>query len=235
MHPEIEDFSVDEKILRDVSAFFDAAFQDYWKESKTGVVSLTGCRPRHFSIYVDWIYSFRNLPTTISPEDADAFFDDIADLYILGDHIQNVDFCDAVVDSLADIAYELNVLPRNVNHIYSNTPSGSSLRKLVVDIYCTDSTEKWLETPADLNQEFLYDVVRRFAHVRHKREEDFGTWFDPIHKCRYHRHPDGIDCYDVYGYERLPYKSSVASASEAEAEAGVGVEVDSATPEESIR
>jgi hypothetical protein len=112
---ETHDFAVYEKLIRNSSAFMDAALKEPWKESASRVVCLPDFRNETFDIYHLWLLSGRLHSRKQRPNDSDTKVSwlSISDLYdeiltlrplsYLGHYLLDIDFTDTVCDAFLHV------------------------------------------------------------------------------------------------------------------------------------
>jgi hypothetical protein len=113
------------------SVFFQTAMTHDWKEARERRVALPDTKVEDFEGYLQWLYtgditfysSNRDLP--------------LARFYTAGDFLDDVKFRTAVLEAyMARLLSEGEVPgPSAVNYIWENTPSGSLLRQLTVELW----------------------------------------------------------------------------------------------------
>lgn len=101
-------------------------------------------------------------------------------LYVLGEKLLDTNFQDRVIDAIVAAARQPDEsghrqIPDevSVNYIYQNSPKGSPARKLMVDIWLTDSGDDWLEDvhPDKMDHDFMFDIAAAtLANSRVRKE-----------------------------------------------------------------
>lgn len=124
------------------SPFFQKALNNNWKEAKDGAVSLPTDSFDVVHCYVRWIYykkviipPFQGDENDKKNDDSDPVQDFLADCYVFGDKVQDIDFKDVVVDTCSERSRNTRKLSsRMINAIYEHTQETSPARKLYVDL-----------------------------------------------------------------------------------------------------
>ena len=195
-------FSVHENVICSSSEFFKKAMSGEWKESNERSIRLENDKPEVFQIYMHWLYHC-HLPVRIDDPGlaGNAEYVQLANAYILGDILQDVDFKDAVIDAMIDKSSS-NALDGHhwfpvgpvIREIYDNTLESSKARRLLVDLYTHHGDGAWLYNWAaqeDLPKGFLLDLAIALLDKREKPElHPSGS------PCEYHEHAPGESfCY----------------------------------------
>lgn len=123
-----ETFSVHEPILTANSEFFKLALDKKWKEGQELAVKLPEDDADTFAIYVEWLYNENITVASLSR---------LAKMYVLGEKIQSLSFCDAILSRMVDAANKDFALASisTVNIIFEGTPTGSPARKLILGMW----------------------------------------------------------------------------------------------------
>ncbi|KAJ4344990.1 hypothetical protein N0V95_006027 [Ascochyta clinopodiicola] len=151
-----------------------------WSEAKERIVRLPEDPPTIFHIYVDLLYtnqitvisnSASRVPTLVYDEQ-----NTLARLYVLVEKLQDLDAKNktltAMVASLCETysdGHKYAIGHAAVHIVYEGTPSGSLLRKLIVDTYTSQATRSWVseaqKLPDDFVRELLISVVAKRSGV----------------------------------------------------------------------
>lgn len=183
--PYEEAFSVHKDIVCAKSPFFETACKKEWSEGKEGIVRLEQHRPDAFKLFVHWIYS-STIDLEIIPERIAAEVAYLVEAWALSDFLGCPDFCNRLVDFLLGSALSRSSMPHP--NTVNKTPSGSIIRRLMVDLVAHRVSPGNFERAVPAwSQEVLVEVTKVFAH-RFLRPN-----FDPRqqNKCYYHQHPEG--------------------------------------------
>ena len=115
-------------LIDTLSRFFEAACSERCGESK--VIRLPEISIDDFQMYADWVY----LATIEVEEGDDDAFETYFRMNILGDALDDCRPRNAAMERLVDgIAYSAQPSVDNVWDVYERTPTGSPLRRLLVD------------------------------------------------------------------------------------------------------
>lgn len=90
----------------------------------------------------------------------------LAELYILGDFLDDLDFRNAVLDDITTFAYEMWPGLCCVQPVWANTPKDSPLRELILEIWAEKPT--WMSVERLLSQADEYPgafMAELFAHL----------------------------------------------------------------------
>lgn len=130
--PEKVKFGAHRGILCQYSSYFRAALSGCFKEAEEGVVILPADDPVLYKIFVTWLYSRRLRKDHKDGEDTPCQPEDLAKLYVFGDARGIPALKNDVIDSFVTERHTIHkeVIP----YIYDNTPEGSPLRRLMVDL-----------------------------------------------------------------------------------------------------
>jgi hypothetical protein len=149
------------------SDFFKAALKKEWLEGQTRVIKLPDDRPDVVSHYLYYTYS-KALPSAPDSDPIDdgnfernRFFKLLAEIYVLGERLQDQSIRTAVIEStVASWDYRLLITgPADI--IYRGTTAGSPARRLMVDLFLAYGDECELDDRCE--PDFLCDVARAFC------------------------------------------------------------------------
>lgn len=158
-----------------------------------------------FKLYIQYIYTGR-LPFLVKNGSADRTSGNskLVDLYLLAQQVEDSEAMDTVVSSLLarylkafidDDGQEYSgLLPCfvSVEKAYSNTPTSSSLRRLMVDMYVLGARGSTLL--GDMPFQFVLDVARAALNTQQdSKAEDRGDAAQ-ISCCHYHEHDKQAAC-----------------------------------------
>jgi hypothetical protein len=179
-------FTIHGVVVKPRSEFVRLALRGEWKEATERVTPLLDDEPAVFKVYQQWLYS--GLIHTREPK-TDSDFDEeyqlLAKAYIFGERIVDLDFKDCVADALVEKLDPIERFdPHLTNLIFDNTPSGSPLRRLWMDIHCRFGMPEWLVHIT--NVEFLVE----FGRLQMMNRTTFDGWSKSamFSKCTYHGH-----------------------------------------------
>jgi hypothetical protein len=214
---ETHDFAVYEKLIRNSSAFMDAALKEPWKESASRVVCLPDFRNETFDIYHLWLLSGKlhsrkertNDSNTKVPPPSLSYLNGeviaLRKLSHLGHYLLDTDFTDVVCDALLQCCHDLASIryqfPVTIApSFYKDIPNGSPIRSLIVDVIAWTTTHSGVarlehihrdDVHPDFTMDLLLAVTKRFMSL--------GTSTSPLQEpklsCKYHSHGDEKECY----------------------------------------
>lgn len=174
-----KEFTLYTEIATRSSKFFQAALSRNWKESQENRVVLAEVHPDVFEGYLQWLNT--GVITSSFPIGKPTTFD-LAELYILGDFLDDATFRDAVLDDLIYSAYDMWPGICSVNLVWDNTTRDSPLRALILEI--------WAEKPMPLVIEKLvreadeYPGAFMVELIEHMALSDRIGWKESC--CRHH-------------------------------------------------
>jgi hypothetical protein len=194
-------FIVHEHLVCSGSAFFKAAMNHGWSEASQRSIRFEVDEPDAFDAYLHWLY-YGTIPSQVD-ENGSAEFLMLSQAYVLGDRIQDGDFCDAVVDAIIDKCNTLTadntyMFPtcRESSSIYAHTTGSAKIRALLVDLYGKEGDESWMPAgEEDIPKSFLFNLTKLTLYEARNAfwTQDHLTWVIP---CAYHQHgPDPATCY----------------------------------------
>ncbi|OQO01633.1 hypothetical protein B0A48_12669 [Cryoendolithus antarcticus] len=187
--------------LQNSSEFSKLALQKWWQEGEERTIRLPEERPDDFRYYLHFLYKHE---IATEPLDNPAGFDIAeryafhADLYLLGERMQDRDFKNAIIDCMI----ETNELRNECNDtecphvdtittVYEGTPAPSPMRRLLVDMYVRQGDATWF-AGADMrggHPDFMADLVAALYLVAH------GSYClgEQYFKCQdYHEKPEEV-------------------------------------------
>ena len=167
-------FYIHRDLLCEASPFFNAAFRGdgNFQESQTQSMDLEEDDVEVFAVITQWMYTKAcNLPDICAEKEvggSEPYFMRVATVYAAAEKYGIVMLKNALVDSLFSAA-QSQPRPRHptlkvIGYIYSTTPPGSPLRKLMVAWQTWHAFRAWFEfenTPARLAEipEFAADLA----------------------------------------------------------------------------
>jgi hypothetical protein len=145
------------------SDFFEAALKKEWLEGQTRVIKLPDDRPDVVSHYLYYTYS----KALLSASDAGAiddsnfemnqYYELLAELYVLGERLQDQSIRTAVIDSIVGSWGGDFLITGPANIIYRGTTARSPARRLMVDLFLAYGAECELDHRCEAD--FLLDVA----------------------------------------------------------------------------
>lgn len=181
------------------------ALKKEWKEGQERTIPLPDDKADVVALYIQWVYGgkiFSRQPPSEAPSTGREL-DLLVDCYIFGEKVQDDNFKDAVLDALLaciDTKDEEGSrwfpTGHSVQRAYEQTPQGSPLRKLLVDMYNQSGRSDWIKE--DNSVEFLADLAREMFDTRSR---PLGTNLTDWNadSCMYHHHSTEEQCYSRKG------------------------------------
>ncbi|KAH0162774.1 hypothetical protein KCU67_g5806, partial [Aureobasidium melanogenum] len=164
---EKKPYTVHKDLLCFYSDYFRAAFQGSFKEAAERKIDLLGVQEDVFEHFQVWLYTRRLDFATLS-------FKAIVELWVFGDQHQIPLLQNYTVDGLFDKRVKENGFPTSaIPFVYDNTPTGSALRRAVIEIASSlalQDPERTTLSPDRWSVESLIDLVR----VIDARPRDLG-------------------------------------------------------------
>lgn len=165
--PSKEIFTVHKHLICDKSPFFDAACNGGFLESAENMVHLPEDQPVIVELFLDWLYTGE----FASPEAESAnliSWHNTAALYIFADKIQIQDLRNAVIDVWVKYAEHSRGNPmREAAYVYSNTPPGAPLRRLLVEMVARGKMADFVGDGLEgVPVEFFQDLSMRLMLLR---------------------------------------------------------------------
>lgn len=163
-----KEFTLYTSIATRSSKFFQAAMSRDWKECQEKRVTLAEVEVNVFQGYLQWLNTGDITFAGLGDASATTF----AKFYILGDFLDDVSFRNAVLDDLMEEACAPHLVPpaRTITLVWEQTPAECPLRKLILEIYATRSTDKVVQQFADpeldFPKAFIVDYIRDLVALR---------------------------------------------------------------------
>jgi hypothetical protein len=145
--------SVHRELLASSSDFFKKALNGNFLEHNS-VVRLTDREPGTFDIYVKWLYSCymctkAELIIDNAGKRSCAEWPNLSKCYILGDLIQDYKFRNTSVDAMIESILAERTFPAGLaSTVCDSHPPGSSMQKLLIDMWVHASSPTWSERTA---------------------------------------------------------------------------------------
>lgn len=180
-------------MIRGSSDFFNKALGNEWKEATERVVKLPEDKLDIFRLYMHWLYC-DTIPTKTTKPKLDNEHKRLAKAYILGDKVQDLGFCDAIMDAIIHKMYSAgggkgHAHP-NINtivYVYKRTLPSSKLRQVYAALHAYHADETWHNKWAkrdELPKDFLLDMAMLYV--------DKSANMNPLNlfesTCKYHQH-----------------------------------------------
>lgn len=162
------EFTLYTSIATRSSKFFQAAMSRDWKECREKRVTLAEVDVDVFQGYLQWL----NTGDIPFARFEDSSTTTCAELYILGDFLDDVSFRNAVLDDLMNVVCAFHRVPsaRLITLVWEQTPADCPLRKLILEIYAAGSTDKIVQHFAnpvhDFPKAFVVDYLQDLVALR---------------------------------------------------------------------
>ena len=121
-------------------------------------------------------------------------YDTLIEAFIFGEKIEDGCFKDAVIDAIIACSItddftgkRCNPIGHRVDRAYDGTPSGSPLRKLLLDIHLQRGNQGWVNETQ--NVEFLRSLTKALYNTR-SQPGDSAPLNGQGSSCVYHHHGD---------------------------------------------
>lgn len=184
-------FIVHERLVNPRSEFVRLALRGDWKEAQERTIKLPEDDPEVFSVYQQWLYDglIHTGSDTLFPQNDDEY-EALVKAYILGEKLMDPEFKDSITDAIKDKFRCLSRFDTGLTTlVFNETPSGSPLRRLWVDIYYHFGSPGWLDEhpegpPVDAG--FMVEFSRYQMQVR-AGVGSFGR-LAMFSSCTYHEH-----------------------------------------------
>ena len=198
--PEEHPYIVHEQLLCEHAPFFRSATKEEWEEGKEHTIPLPDDDPEVVSLYLNGVYNGRISSQRSTAETGTDENCLLVKAYIFGEKIQDGRFKDAVIDAMIKSTRALDEEGHtwfpgsaDVNRAYDGTPTGSPLRRLIVDfgaINANDDCDR-----KGLNVEFLQDLTGELFGHRSNSNHDPRPSNGKMSTCSHHEHGHDKSCY----------------------------------------
>ena len=176
-----------------------------WKEGTERVVPLPHDGSEVVELYVHWTYTNRILSRSSATGGGGHEMILLVDAFVFGEKVQDDRFKDTVIDAIISCAathdrdeWKRYPLPIEVNRAYYGTPTGSPLRRLIIDLWAVNGHDGW--SKEGLNADFQADLIHEL--LAHRIVLSSYTDSHPskgrTSSCSYHTHGDGKPCYNQH-------------------------------------
>ena len=193
------------------SSFFESKLSDRWNTSSNSQVepvSLPDHEPEDFETFVNWLYTKRISPNLTSEErtslqtynvecrdDVDRetlvakCYDQLGNLYALGQFLDDPDFRDGVVDAVRDVFAQIRMLPSQawVEKFWPGLPERCAVKCMLLRYFA------WRIQPGDNLGGYLRDFQADLAPYVVEAMDEFRLEDKPdlpwdLNRCEYHEH-----------------------------------------------
>ena len=181
--PERYDFLIHKELLCHHSAFFRVALNETWHETKLGTFDLPEEDVELFTIFEQSLYSF--VEPISFPDNLDGQSLVIAMAYVAADKYDAVKIKNKSLEKMRALcclhtgSCRVVFCGTTVKYVFENTSNTSSLRRLLIDLFCYRVTAyTWDGDLPGLPLEFLTGVI----HVLSNHYQTHG--YGPINSVR---------------------------------------------------
>ncbi|KAH7085231.1 hypothetical protein BKA63DRAFT_559873 [Paraphoma chrysanthemicola] len=142
--------------------FFANALMPEWIAAREGKpIDLSDVESEFFAAYVQWLYTHHVHVSFDTTKQAGA------ELYVLGERLMDLEFQDAIMSAMiarCEIDWPSNI---EVCIIYEGTTAASPARRLMVDIFCREGDEDWIDSedgdklPIDFHRDLARALMKK--------------------------------------------------------------------------
>jgi hypothetical protein len=157
-----EEFVVHKGVLATSSSkFLNRMLSNDWRETREKRLRLPEAPPGPLHVYLHWLYTGN---VVLGPTTTDAGTVCSVESYLLGDYLDDVTFCEAIVEGLVDLSCgPKHELPNAtaVRLAWSKTNADSPIRAVIKEVFlgvAIDSTVQVLLNNDDFPYEFVLDL-----------------------------------------------------------------------------
>jgi hypothetical protein len=161
----------------------------YWAKMRPDpkTIDMSHCNTELFSKYINWLY-LKTIPMENVNSSNNKDFQSLAGAYVLGEELMDVNFKNAITDTiLAHMLIEIPS-PEMVKTIYDGTSEGSLGRRLMSDIYAyaayADEKDVWHTAFERCSVDFLVDILKTMTKTRDRLSMTQRPW--TISETAYH-------------------------------------------------
>lgn len=189
---EPKKYTVHEDLVKPSSEFVRLALRGDWQEASTRVIPLPDDEPAVFSVYLHWLYNgllHTSRQGLMTWSESDAEYEMLVKAYILGEKIIDVTFKNSVIDAILEKVAKNTFNKRLTSLVFDNTPSGSALRRLWMDVYYYAGAAEWLEPTLagdTISAEFMIEFSR--YQMQKRTSPSSSDKLDLSLGCTYHEH-----------------------------------------------
>lgn len=127
------------------SKFLNRMLSNEWRETRENRLRLPETRPGVLEVYLHWMYTGN---IVLGPTFADADSVRRMELYLLGDYLDDMPFCEAIVEGLVDMSRgPEHKLPsaKSVHLAWSKTNTDSPLRAVIKELFLGTAIDSTVE------------------------------------------------------------------------------------------
>lgn len=185
-----------------------------WKEAQEKRINIADVEPEIFEGYLNWMYS-KEVTLKSNAKLCDickgrkgaahqcewAHSLELAKMYVLGDYLNDIRFCNAVVDTWKSIALEAACRSclDTIQFVWSQTSSDCPIRDLVLESWKDSLTEDkigdYIKSAESMSKDFAVDFLVFLANCYETQiERDTSPQKSPFKKkCMFHKHVKSSD------------------------------------------
>jgi hypothetical protein len=156
---EQKEYLVHRSVLKTSSSkFLKRMLSNDWRETREKRLSLPETRPWILEVYLHWMYT-GHVVLEHSPAEADTVL--LVEIYLLGDYLDDMVFCDTIVEKLVELSQgPKHKLPSGtaVRLAWSKTSVDSPLRAVVKELFLGVAIYSALEALLN-NDDFPYEFI----------------------------------------------------------------------------
>lgn len=216
---KLKNFMVHKSFATKSSQYIQSALKNEWKEGKEKHVSLVDHSPEALEGYINWLYTkqvtLKNAEkkcihhgpdTDQGVQDSDCIYMyclDLVKVYILGDYLNDMRFCNAVIDTLELMEGCFPGLDA-IDWVWSNTMQNNPLRGFIIEHWAEAVKSDLQQTigfmkdfSLHIPQEFLLDLLAftgtQLCAATARPAEVKKPLAKKSQKCKFHKHVDDSD------------------------------------------
>lgn len=188
-------FTVHTDALTRRSRFLKAARSEMWTEiDKPTLLDDHDCDTFH--LYLHCVYKDAIPDLQLKPEDgpeqlANETFTALIKLYALADKLQDLASANLAIDEISRFSEIEDVVPSKpaLDLAYATTPPGSTLRRLLVDLYFYDAcSDKIAADAEDFPKDMMVEFIRAYAASLNTSRSTLNAAREA--QCFYHLHDE---------------------------------------------
>ena len=216
---KFKSFIVHESFATKSSKYIQSALKNEWKEGKEKHVSLEDHSPKTLEGYINWLYTkettlnnaerkckYHGPDTYQDAQDSDCIYMhglDLVKMYILGDYLNDMRFCNAVIDTM-DLMEGCVINLDAIDWVWSNTMQNNPLTLFLLE-HWAEAVESDSQGTIDymkdgfyrIPDEFLLDLLAFTGTQLCAATARLAEVKKPLAKksqqCKFHKHIDDSD------------------------------------------